>query len=91
MAIDHGVFGDKAEIEEGLERYLDELRSTRLADGQTRIYTHGDKAYANLERTEREGIKVNAKTYQEILDICRQLDLDPKSYLIEKHGEETGE
>ncbi len=84
MAIDYGMFGDKKEIEDHLTQYLNELRNARLADGQERIYTHGDKAYESLERVNQTGVKVNDKTYGEMTDICEELGIDPYRYLVEK-------
>ena len=50
------------------------------------IYTHGDKAYAHMARVAEEGVKVNDKTYDEIVKICQDLGIDPAEYLIEKAG-----
>ena len=33
-----------------------------------------------------EGVKVNDKTYDEIVKICQDLGIDPAEYLIEKAG-----
>ncbi len=84
LAIDYGMFGDRQEIEDHLTSYLNELRNAALADGETRIYTHGDKAYAHMEHVKENGVKMNDKTYNEIVNICRELDIDPSLYLIEK-------
>lgn len=84
MAIDYSIFGDKHEIEERFSRYLEALRQSALADGQSVIYTHGDKAYAHMELVKATGVKVNDKTYEEIVDICQRLGIDPKQYLIRK-------
>ena len=84
LAIDYGMFGDRQEIEDHLTSYLNELRNAALADGETRIYTHGDKAYAHMEHVKENGVKMNDKTYNEIVNICRELDIDPSLYLIGK-------
>ena len=86
MAVDPAVFGDPAAIKEHFSAYLQELRDAPKADGQTRIYTHGDKAYAHMARVAEEGVKVNDKTYDEIVKICQDLGIDPAEYLIEKAG-----
>lgn len=84
MAVDYGIFGDKKAIEEHLTTYLNELRSARLAAGQTRVYVHGDKAYEHMAKVAETGVKVNDKTYAEMLQICQEMGIDPNKYLIEK-------
>ena len=44
MAVDYSIFGDKEQMEKRFSQYLEDIRNSALADGQTRIYTHGDKA-----------------------------------------------
>ena len=66
MAVDHSVFGEPEELEAALSRYMEELRQSNKADGQDRIYTHGEKEFLARERVIREGIPVNEKTYSEM-------------------------
>ena len=66
MAYDHGMFGNKAEIEAALTKYLEELRESDKALGQERIYIHGDKAAENKARIMANGIPLNEKTYAEM-------------------------
>ena len=69
IAVDYGVFGDKAEIEANLSTFLQEIRDSEKAEGQTRIYTHGEKEYENHAKVLKEGIPVNEKTYNEMIKI----------------------
>ena len=66
LALDHGMFGDKAEIEASLSKFLQEIRDSAKAEGQARIYIHGEKEAEAHERIGREGIPVNEKTYGEL-------------------------
>ena len=66
IALDHGMFGDKAEIEAHLSRYLQEIRDSAKAEGQDRIYIHGEKEAEAHERVVREGVSLNDKTYAEM-------------------------
>lgn len=86
MAVDYSIFGDKEQMEKRFSQYLEDIRNSALVDGQTRIYTHGDKAYAHMARVAEEGVKVNDKIYDEIVKICQDLGIDPAEYLIEKAG-----
>ena len=66
IALDHGMFGDKAEIEANLSKYLQEIRESAKAEGQDRIFIHGEKEAEAKERVLREGVSLNEKTYAEM-------------------------
>ena len=69
-AVDYGMFGDKAQIEAQFSRFLQEIRDSDKADGQSRIYIHGEKEREARERVLREGVPVNDKTYAEMQEIA---------------------
>ena len=66
IALDHGMFGDKAEIEANFSKYLQEVRDSAKAEGQDRIYIHGEKEAEAEERVRRDGVSLNDKTYAEM-------------------------
>ena len=66
IALDHGMFGDKAKIEADLSKYLQEIRDSAKAEGQDRIYIHGEKEAEAHDRVLREGVYLNDKTYEEM-------------------------
>lgn len=66
MAIDHNVFGDKAQIEANLSKFMQELRDADKAEGQDRIYTHGEKEFEAKQAVLANGLPVNEKTYAEM-------------------------
>lgn len=66
MAIDYGMFGDKEHLEARLSKFLQELRDSDKAEGQNRIYTHGEKEFLFRETVIRDGVPVNEKTYSEM-------------------------
>ena len=81
MVIDPKVFGDPEAIKAHFSDFLQELRDAPKADGQTRIYTHGEKeAFAYKDRLEN-GIDVNQKTVVEMCDLATYLGMDYKAYL----------
>ena len=59
---------------------LQELRDSPLADGQNRIYTHGEKEALAVEEQMKKGIPVNHNTMSELIDLCKYLGIDPASY-----------
>jgi len=66
MAYDHGMFGDKAQIEANLSKLMQELRDSNKAEGADRIYTHGEKEFEAKQDVLANGIPVNDKTYAEM-------------------------
>jgi len=70
MAIDHDVFGDKAQIEANLSKFMQELRDADKAEGQDRIYTHGEKEFYSKQNVIANGVPVNNKTYAEMQSIA---------------------
>jgi LDH2 family malate/lactate/ureidoglycolate dehydrogenase len=70
MAVDYGIFGDKKTIKAGLSAFLRELRESRKAEGQGRIYTHGEKEMEIMASRINGQIPVNEKTLEEMKDIA---------------------
>jgi LDH2 family malate/lactate/ureidoglycolate dehydrogenase len=70
MAVDYGIFGDKSSIRAGMSQFLKELRESKKAEGQNRIYTHGE-IEAELMRERINGqLPVSEKTLEEIQKIA---------------------
>jgi LDH2 family malate/lactate/ureidoglycolate dehydrogenase len=80
LAMDYGLFGDKALMKRNLSVFLQELRDSSKADGQGRIYTHGEKEFESRREKLRGGIPVNDKTIAELRDIAKFHGLDYDSY-----------
>lgn len=80
MAINYEIFGDKEEIEKGMAAYMEELRSSHKAEGHDRIFTHGERELLNHENIRKNGLKVNQKTYEELISVCRKLELSEERY-----------
>ena len=71
VALDYGMFGDKAEIEASLSRFLQEIRDSEKAQGCDRIYIHGEKEAESKTKVLSEGISLNEKTYAEMQMIAQ--------------------
>lgn len=80
-AINPNLFGDPNEINEHFSAFLKELRESPKADGQTRIYTHGEKEIEAQERILKDGIPVNENTVKEIQAICDEYKIDMEKHL----------
>ena len=83
IALDYGMFGDKAEIKERMSTLLRELRESPKAEGSERIYTHGEKEWESEERIKKAGVPVNEKTLDEMRVIAQSVGIDPADYLTE--------
>ena len=84
IAIDPAVFGDAEAIREHLSTLLRELRESPKAEGQDRIYTHGEKEAFAYEDRLANGIDVNINTVAEMVDLCNYLGMDVREYLGEE-------
>ena len=80
VAIDPKIFGDAEQIKKHLSEFMEELRQSPKADGQERIYTHGEKEVIATRRAMEEGIPVNDNTMLELAELCDYLKLDFNSY-----------
>ncbi len=81
MAIDPAVFGDPDEIKAHFSAFLQELRDAPRAEGQERIYTHGEKEFFAVKDRMENGIAVNINTVAEMFDMCKYVGLNPVDYL----------
>ena len=84
MAINHSIFGDKKDVEKRFSEYLNEIRNSGCAEGQTRILTAGDIEAETTARIAKQGIPIHEAAYAEIAGICDSLGVDYKSILVEK-------
>ena len=81
MAINPDIFGDREGMKKRFSTFLQELRDAPKAEGQPRIYTHGEKeVFAYADRM-KNGINVNINTVAEMKDLCDYLGLDNRKYL----------
>jgi len=76
MAVDYGIFGDKTSIKKSMSKFLQELRDSKKAEGQSRIYTHGEKEAEMMEKRISSTIPVNEKTFDELMAIAGKLKVD---------------
>jgi len=80
VAIDPAIFGDAQAIKDHLSAYLEELRSSPKAEGQPRIYTHGEKEVEAEKKLMENGIPVNDNTMVEVYEMCQYLNMDFSKY-----------
>ena len=93
LVIDPDIFGDGQKIKEHLSEYLNELRNSPKAEGQTRIYIHGEKEAEAMKDRLENGINIHRNTVAEMRDLAEYLEMDVAAYLGEEvkaiHGKES--
>lgn len=80
IAINPNLFGNPDDIKAHLSNYLNILRNSEKAEGQSRIYTHGEKEIEASTDRLKNGIPVNDKTVKEMQDLCKDLNMDFAAY-----------
>jgi LDH2 family malate/lactate/ureidoglycolate dehydrogenase len=76
MAIDYGIFGDKTLIKANMSKFLQELRDSKKAEGQSRVYTHGERSTEMMAQRINGQIPVNEKTLEEMKKIAISLGVE---------------
>ena len=77
-------------IKAHLSSYLEDLRNAPKADGQERIYTHGEKEMEAQKKLMENGIPVNDNTMVEVYEMCQYLNMDFSKYFGAYVPEKSG-
>ncbi|MBS4913256.1 MAG: Ldh family oxidoreductase [Veillonella sp.] len=80
MAINPAFFGDAAAMKAHMSTLLEELRNSPKAEGQTRIYTHGEKEVEAYKHRQEHGIPVIDMTMLEMYNLCESVGLKFSDY-----------
>ncbi len=73
MALDPSAFRPLEEFRRDMDRLARELKDSPKAQGQARIYVHGEKSFAKMEKYRREGVPLGAKVVEEMKKIGEEL------------------
>jgi L-2-hydroxycarboxylate dehydrogenase (NAD+) len=76
MAINIEAFTDLEEFKTTTGKILRELRNSRKAPGQKRIYTAGEKEFENEKRVRLEGVPVVPNLRKDLNFLQKELELD---------------
>ena len=87
IAIDPKLFGDPEDIKNVFSGFLQELRDAPKAEGESRIYTHGEKEHFAFADRMQNGVEVNINTVAEMRNLADYLKMDTDSYLGEMNME----
>ncbi len=64
MALDPAAFRPVDEFKRDMDRLARELKDSPKAEGQARIYVHGEKSFARMERFRKAGIPLEPKVVE---------------------------
>src|SRR5437016_8869167 len=75
MALDPTAFRPLDEFRRDLDRLARELKDSPRAQGQNRIYVHGEKSFARMEKFRKEGIPLDSKVVDGLKKIGTDLGI----------------
>ncbi len=75
MALDPTAFRPLDEFRRDMDRLARELKDSPKADGQDRIYVHGEKSFARMEKFRKEGIPLDSKVVDGLKKIGTDLGI----------------
>jgi LDH2 family malate/lactate/ureidoglycolate dehydrogenase len=87
MAIDISAFREPAEFRSSAGEIMRQLRSSRRAPGQDRIYTAGEKERDSAARVDEEGIPLDPSLVSELVTIRDELGLSGHIFPFERSRE----
>jgi len=73
MAIDPAAFRPLDEFKRDMDRLARELKDSPKAQGQNRIYVHGEKSCARMEKYRREGIPLTAPVVESMKKVGSEI------------------
>ncbi len=76
MVLDPAAFRPLDEFKRDMDRLARELKDSPKAHGQNRIYVHGEKSFARMERHRKEGIPLASKVVESLKKIGSELGVN---------------
>jgi L-2-hydroxycarboxylate dehydrogenase (NAD+) len=72
MVIDPNYFAGINEFKKNMDNYIDELKNSEKAEGESRIYVHGEKEFEMQEKREQNGCPLDEKTVERLLALSKE-------------------
>jgi LDH2 family malate/lactate/ureidoglycolate dehydrogenase len=70
------LFGDAGQLQSHIAAIIDRVKNSPKAQGQDRIYIHGEKEYERREKSLKEGIWLDPATWERLDGYAREFGLD---------------
>jgi LDH2 family malate/lactate/ureidoglycolate dehydrogenase len=84
MAVDISAFCNLESFKKTAGDILRELRASKKAPGQDRIYTAGEKEYLAWQYRKDKGVPVNGPLQRDMLQLKRELGLNQYKFPFEE-------
>jgi len=72
MALDPEYFTSKDDFKKTMDTYIDTLKNSEKAEGETRIFVHGEKEFEMEEKRKKEGLPLDAKTVESLTTVSTE-------------------
>jgi LDH2 family malate/lactate/ureidoglycolate dehydrogenase len=79
--VDIGRFSDPATFKARVDRMIEEIKSSRKAQGTEELFLPGEIEHRTEEERERSGIPVGAETVAQLREVSRDCDVDMTDYV----------
>ncbi len=76
VALKLDLFANPSDIIENVTRLTEDIRQSKKAQGQKRIYIHGEKEYEKREQSLKSGIELDKATIEMLKDLADDIDID---------------
>ncbi|TFG13705.1 Ldh family oxidoreductase [Candidatus Thorarchaeota archaeon] len=76
LAMDPSFFGDLENFKSRMDDMIERLHQSEKADGETRIFVHGEKEFEEHERREKTGIPLDARTIESLEQFAEEFNID---------------
>ncbi len=73
MALDPAAFRPLDDFKRDMDRLARELKDSPKAEDQSRIYIHGEKSYARMEKFQKEGIPLSPKVVEAMRQVGTEI------------------
>ena len=74
MVIDPEYFTSKDDFKQTMDNYINTLKNSEKAEGENRIFVHGEKEFEMEEERKKEGCPLDAKTVESLTKISEEYD-----------------
>lgn len=76
MAFNPSFFVDIDSYKDRMDEMINRLRSAEKAEGQNRVFVHGEKEYEEQERRMKNGIPIDEKTTESLIGFSKEFSVD---------------
>ncbi len=76
MAFNPTFFIDIDSFKTRMDDLINRLKNAEKAEGQSRIFVHGEKEYEEHEKREKEGIPIDERTAESLIGFSKEFSID---------------